>query len=144
MNQVLVELRKCQTNTKVDGYRLSENPFFLKFCSRLVFNPDNVGLIKGMYLPLEYWELLSQHPTLVGPRGGKRLSFRNVRRYFNNSEFINLASGGWVGSNIDQSAVLELAIKSTLESGRSIVIAVNSDKNKKKNRIDESDAITVK
>ena len=39
-----------------DGYRLSENPFFLKFCPRVVFNPDDKGLFKGIYLPLDLWK----------------------------------------------------------------------------------------
>lgn len=80
MKSVLNELKKCHLNTESDGFRLSENPFFLKICPRIIFNPDNVGLVKGMYLPLDYWEMLSEHPSMVGPRGGKRLSYRNVRR----------------------------------------------------------------
>lgn len=125
MNSVLDELKKCSPNTEADGYRLSENPFFLKICPRIVFDPDNVGLVKGMYLPLDYWKLIAEHPTLVGPRGGKRLSYRNVRRYFDNSEFVTIAAGGWVGTNIHQSSVLEVAIRSTLKSGRAAIIAVN-------------------
>lgn len=125
MSVVLNELRKASPNTEADGFRLSENPFFLKICPRLVFNPDNVGLVKGMYLPLDYWNLLSEHPTMVGPKGGKRLSYKNVRRYFDNTEFVTIASGGWVGTTIQQSKHLEAAIRSTLESGRAVVFAVN-------------------
>lgn len=128
MNCVLGELKKCSPNKEADGFRLSENPFFLKMCPRILFDPDNVGLVKGMYLPLEYWELLSEHSTLVGKCGGKSVSYRNVRRYFDNSAFITIAAGGWVGTNIDQSKVLEIAIRSTLESGRAVVFAVNSEK----------------
>jgi len=125
MRLVLSELSKVDPNTEADGFRLSENPFFLKICPRLVFNPDNVGLVKGMYLPLDYWDLLSEHPTMFGPKGGKRLSYNNVRRYFDNTEFVTIASGGWVGTTIEQSRHLETAIKSTLESGRAVVFAVN-------------------
>ncbi|NOZ83999.1 MAG: hypothetical protein GXP60_04205 [Epsilonproteobacteria bacterium] len=135
MNLILSELKKCSPNTEVDGYRLSENPFFLKICPRIVFNPDSVGLIPGMYLPLEYWELLSEHPTLEGPRGGKYLSYRNVRRYFDNTAFVTMASGGWVGTNIQQSSILKKAIRSTLESGRAVVFAVNFEKDTR-HRID--------
>ncbi|SGZ08061.1 Putative uncharacterized protein [Moritella viscosa] len=128
MDGVLSELKKIPSNSEVDGFRLNESPFFLKMCPRIVFNPDNIGLIKGMYLPLEYWKLLSTHPTMVGPKGGRRLSYKNVRRYFDNTEFVTMASGGWVGSNISQSRLLEKAIRSTLESGRSVVFAVNNEK----------------
>jgi hypothetical protein len=125
MRTVLGELSRVGPNTEADGFRLSENPFFIKICPRLVFNPDNVGLVKGMYLPLDYWELLSEHPTMLGPKGGKRLSYNNVRRYFDNTEFVTIASGGWVGTTIEQSKYLEAAIRSTLESGRAVVFAVN-------------------
>lgn len=134
MDGVLSELKKAPSNSEVDGFRLNESPFFLKMCPRIVFNPDNIGLIKGMYLPLEYWKLLSNHPTMVGPKGGSRLSYKNVRRYFDNTEFVTMASGGWVGTNISQSKLLEKAIKSTLESGRSVVFAVNNEKDNRHRR----------
>lgn len=127
MNSLLTQLSSAKSNTEADGFRLSENPFFLKICPRLVFNPDNSGLSVGMYLPLDYWKLISMHPDMVGPKGGKKLSYRNVRRYFDNTEFISIASGGWVGTNIHQSSILRDAIRSTLESGRAAVIAINEE-----------------
>lgn len=128
MNSVLSELSKLPTNDEADGYRLNENPFFLKVCPRIVFDPDNIGLVKGMYLPLDYWALLSKHSTMEGPKGGKRLSYKNVRRYLDNTDFTTIASGGWVGTNIRQSKLLEIAIRSTLESGRAAVFAVKKEK----------------
>lgn len=128
MDSVITELQKLPSNTQVDGFRLNENPFFLKICPRIVFKPDNIGLVKGMYLPLDYWKLLSQHPSMVGSKGGMRLSYKNVRRYFDNTQFITIASGGWIGTTIAQSEMLEIAIKSTLESGRAVVFAINSEK----------------
>jgi hypothetical protein len=131
MDSVTSELVKVRSNSEADGYRLSEDPFFLKICPRIVFQPDDISLIKGMYLPLEYWKMLSIHPDMIGPKGGKRLSYKNVRRYFNNTEFVTLAAGGWVGTNIEQSKLLEKAIQSTLESGRAVVFAVNNEKDKR-------------
>jgi hypothetical protein len=125
MDLLLQELRKCVGNDTADGYRLCENPFFLKLCPRITFDPDNVALVKGMYLPLDYWHLISEHPCVIGPRGGKQLSYRNVRRYFDNSAFVNIAAGGWVGTTINQSSVLESAIRATLESGKAAVVAIN-------------------
>ena len=48
-----------------------------------------------------------------------------------------MASGGWVGTNIQQSKLLEKAIRSTLESGRSVVFAINNEKDKRHRRDDE-------
>ncbi len=127
MNQVLSEIKNVPADSEADGFRLNENPFFLKICPRILFDPDSISLIPGMYLPLEYWNRLSNHPSMIGPRGGKYLSYRNVRRYFDNTAFMKIASGGWVGTNINQSKLLEKVIASTLDSGRSIVYAVNKE-----------------
>lgn len=127
MDSLLKELEKCEENSEADGYRFCENPFFLKFCPRITFDPDSTGLSKGMYLPLRYWKLLSVHEGLVGRRGGKSLSYRNVRRYLDNTKFATIVAGGWVGTNIAQSHLLEAAIRSTLNSGRAAVIAVNRE-----------------
>lgn len=127
MDSLLTQLSSATPNSEADGFRLSENPFFLKICPRLAFSPDNSGLSVGMYLPLDYWKLISMHPDMLGPKGGKKISYRNVRRYFDNTEFINIASGGWVGTNIHQSSILRDVIRSTLESGRAAVIAINEE-----------------
>jgi hypothetical protein len=138
MKEILNLLKECPANNTADGYRLTENPFFLKMCPRIVFEPDNIGLVKGMYLPLEYWELIIQHPTLVGPKGGNRLGYSNVRRYFDNTEFITIASNGWIGTNINQSSMLEAAIKSTLENGRTAILAIKQVLNKKQPKENEN------
>lgn len=129
MNQVLSKLEEyTDDQAEADSFRLSQNPFFLKICPRIVFDPDNIGLIKGMYLPLGYWDVLSEHPSMLGPRGGRRLSYKNVRRYFDNTSFVSLVSGGWIGTNIKQSVLLKEVIRTTLETGRSLVFAVKTDK----------------
>lgn len=127
MEDLLSEISKIPDDQEADGYRFSHNPFFLKICPRIVFDPDNVGLSIGMYLPLDYWKRISTHPALAGPRGGSRLSYRNVRRYFDNTEFVTIASGGWVGTNIPQSAKLVEVIRATIQSGRAAVIAINQE-----------------
>jgi hypothetical protein len=131
MQDILSELGKCAANDEADGYRLSENPFFLKLCQRIVFNPDNVGLVKGMYLPLDYWNLISEHESMKGPKSGKRIAYSNARRYFGNTDFTNIAANAWVGTTIKQSSELTILIRSTLESGRTVVFAVANDKERR-------------
>ncbi len=128
MNKVLLELKKAPANSEADGFRLDENPFFLKICSRIIFEPDNISLIKGMYLPLGYWNLLSNHSSMKGPKGGRRISYKNARRYFNNTEFVAMASGGWIGTNIDQSKPLEKYIENVLHAGRAVAFAYHNEK----------------
>jgi hypothetical protein len=109
-----------------DGFRMMENPFFLKLCPRLVFNPDDAQLVPGMYLPLDYWKILESDPATVGPRGGRLVTFKNVGRHLDNTMFIMMVSNAWVGTVPSQSDVLASVFRETLESGRALALAVRS------------------
>jgi len=128
MDALLATIQACPANTAHDGFRLTENPFFLKLCSRLVFNPDDIGLVPGMYLPLDYWKLLAQSPGIQGPRGGLRVTFENTGRHFDNSSFTAIVSKAWVGTTPSQSDVLRAAIRQTIETGKAVAIAVKPKK----------------
>jgi hypothetical protein len=110
------------------GFRLNENPFFLKFCPRVAFEPDKPELIRGMYLPIDYWRILEQHPTTLGPRQGRQLTFDNAERHLDNTGFIYLVSKGWIGSNTAQSTVLGDIVNAILSGQRSVTLAVKFDK----------------
>ena len=128
MDALLASIQACAPNRSHDGYRLTDNPFFLKLCSRLVFNPDDIGLVSGMYLPLDYWKLLVQSPRVQGPRGGLRVTFENAGRHFDNSSFTTIVSKAWVGTTPSQSDVLREAIRQTIETGKAVAIAVKPKK----------------
>src|ERR1700676_189972 len=74
MNTLLDELRLIPEDQKPRSFRLHSNPFFLKICPRMVFNPDDKGMFKGMYLPLDLWKCLAADPATEGPRGGSVLT----------------------------------------------------------------------
>jgi hypothetical protein len=124
MDALLVELNKIASGGNPDGFRFSSNPFFLKFCPRVGFNPDDKGLFKGIYLPLELWRLLDKEGRLKGSRDGNVLTFSNVGRRINNSEFVNLISGSWVGTSIEQSAILGKLIRDVLSTGKTVTFAI--------------------
>ncbi len=124
METLLEELRKLPSGEHPDGFRFSDNPFFLKFCPRVVFNPDDKGLFKGIYLPLDLWKRADAAGLFTGPRGGKVLTFKNVGRRINNSEFVGLVAGSWVGTSIEQSAVLSEIVRQVLETGKTVTIAI--------------------
>ena len=124
MDALLAELNKIQSGCDPDGYRLSENPFFLKFCPRVVFNPDDKGLFKGIYLPLDLWKRSNAAGRLKGSKGGSLLTFQNVGRRINNTEFVGLVSGSWVGTSIEQSAILRQLIRDVLASGKTVTFAI--------------------
>lgn len=124
MEETLSELRKISSEKHPDNFRFSENPFFLKFCPRVVFNPDNKGLFDGFYLPLDLWRRLDSAGKLKGPRDGKVLTFRNVERRINNTEFISIVSGAWVGTSAEQSEFLERIVRKVIASGRTVTYAL--------------------
>jgi len=128
MDVVLGALKACAPNTDIDGFRLTENPFFLKLCPRLVFSPDDVGLVPGMYLPLDYWKLLENDPGIKGPKGGLQITYDNAKRYFDNTSFITVVSKAWVGTTPSQSQVLQDVIRETLKTGKAVAIAIKPKK----------------
>lgn len=124
MDALLDELSKVAPDDDPDGFRFNSNPFFLKFCTRIVFNPDDKAMFPGMYLPHGLWRALAAGNRLKGTKGGNVLTFRNVGRRLNNSEFVTLVGGAWVGTTLPQSALLERLIRSVLETGRTVTFAV--------------------
>jgi hypothetical protein len=124
MDALLAELNKIQSGNDPDGYRFSDNPFFIKFCPRVVLNPDDMGLFKGIYLPLDLWKRAEAAGRLKGSKGGNVLTFDNVGRRINNSEFVGLVSGSWVGTSIEQSAILRTLIREVLASGKTVTFAI--------------------
>jgi hypothetical protein len=124
MESVLAEISPMSEVRDCSGFRLCPNPFFLKLCSRVVFNPDDMSLVSGMYIPLEQWKLLEKSESTRGPNGGQVITFENVDRHLTNTEFQLLVSKAWVGTTPAQSVVLGRAIRETIESGRAAVIAL--------------------
>ena len=99
----------------------------MKLCPRIVFNPDDKGLFKGMYLPLELWKCLGSDPITEGPRGGRVITYRNAGRWLTNHQFITLASHAWIGTPTSQSAVLEKVILAVLQTGKTVTFAVEHE-----------------
>ena len=124
MKSVLTMLADSGPNKELRGFRIMENPFFLKLCPRFSFNPNYSGLVKGMYLALDYWYLIESEPSLAGSRGGRQITFDNVGRTLNNSEFIQLMTKAWVGTTPSQSRILKPLIKKMIETNRPFTIAV--------------------
>jgi len=129
MDQVVQLMSTCAVDSSVDGYRLNDNPFFLKLCPRLIFNPDEVSAVPGMYLPLEYWKILADDKVQTkGPRGGQRITYQNAKRHMDNTEFVNCVAKAWVGTNAKQSLHLKNLVLQVMETGRSVALAVKVKK----------------
>jgi hypothetical protein len=127
MDTIWADLRSTGPDGALGGFRLKDNPFFLKLCPRIVFDPDDAGLSSGMYLPLEYWRRLEADPSIEGPRDGRAVTYGNVGRYLNNGAFADLVAGGWIGTTGPQTGIFDPAIREILATGRSVTIAVKRD-----------------
>ncbi|WP_051302407.1 hypothetical protein [Sedimenticola selenatireducens] len=124
MDKIAKQLAGTQEPNTPDEYRLDSAPFYLKLCSRIVFNPDSTSLVSGMYIPLTHWKLLESDKGLVGERGGRGVTFRNIKRHITNSQFIDLVSNAWIGTTPCESEILEVLVKHTIQEGRAVMVAV--------------------
>jgi len=126
MDDFLIQLGKVTASKSKDNVRLSENPFFFKFCPRIQFEPNKTGLTKGMYIPFSYWKALEAEPLETG-RKTKDLAYSTVGRYFDNTSFAMMVANAWVGTSISQSTLLEKWIRDVIGSGRAITFAVKNE-----------------
>ncbi len=126
MDELLQALSKVQHDPSAASFRLHSNPFFMKLCPRLIFNPDDKGLAKGMYFPLDFWKALAADDVTKGPRDGRVITYDNVSRRLNNTQFIALVAEAWVGTTVPQSKVLERVIEAVIESGKTVTLAVKA------------------
>ena len=124
MDALLLELDACPPDDSPASFRMHPGPFFLKICRRQLFNPDDKGLFPGMYFPLDLWKSLAGHPATLGKKGGRFLSYGNASRRVTASEFVALVAGGWVGTTVPQSAVLERVVRLVLETGKTVTFAI--------------------
>ncbi len=124
MDTLLSELAKLPDTNAKESFRLHDNPFLLKFCPKVVLDPHDTGLIKGMYVPLEYWKRFETDSASFGPKGGRIASFENVGRWLNNTEFIALVAGAWIGATIPQGTVLQELIRRILATQKTVTFAI--------------------
>lgn len=106
------------------SYRLNNEPFYFKFCEQFRPNASDTSLIPGITLSeLHLREFLSL-PESLGDRGGQFVGYRNCPRYLNNTEFIQLAKGGWIGAGYDSAALMKKVLEANQNGGRAAMLAV--------------------
>lgn len=128
MDKMLEHIKKKGGAQNRHEYRLSGNPFFIKLCPRITMEPDSIGLSPGMYFTLDHWRFLETDEDLVGPKGGRRVGYFNVGRKINNTDFAFLVKNAWVGSTPSESALIEELVKEIISTGKSLILAVKTDK----------------
>jgi len=80
-------------------FRLSKNPFYFKVCDGRIPLEFNELLIEGMYFPQEHWRhVLGPHGG-DAPKYGRSVSRKTAPRWLSNTEFVDIAKKGWIGSD---------------------------------------------
>lgn len=126
MRQMLSLSETSADYEDVKAYRLNNSCFFFKLCESYEFEPVSQKLSQGMYIPLDYMDVLLNSPSVHGPRGGKVITYANVARRFSNTLFTDLMHEGLIGSGPDFSEKIHEEIYRSLLEGRSITIARTS------------------
>lgn len=123
MNSFMETINLDVTNKDLENYRFNNDLFYFKLCPARIENSHSNRMVNGMYLPLELWTILLEDDCTNGPKGGKQLSFNNTGRYFSNTQFINLAQNGWIGSRIENFKNVTDIIMASINSDNSITLA---------------------
>lgn len=113
----------------LDEYRLHPGVFYFKLCPAEIFEPTSTDMISGIYLPLDYWDVLVDSSNIFGPQKGKHITFENVGRYFNNTFFVELVKTGWIGSMVSEKDVITRIIQDAIENKKSVVLAAKHQDN---------------
>lgn len=85
-------------------------------------------MIPGIYLPLDYWDLLAASDDTRGPRGGRVFSYETVRRTINNTLSAALVGRAFVGSRGVTSEAIAEVVRAGYDAGRSVTAAVQSNR----------------
>jgi hypothetical protein len=109
----------------LEGYRLHPKTFYWKLCSSVSYQPAGTELIPGVYIPLDYWELLVRSDSVKGPQGGVGLTRHNIHRHISNTLFTELVQGGWIGSRSANTDLLSQIIQGCLDGGDSLMLAAS-------------------
>ncbi|WP_316186581.1 MULTISPECIES: hypothetical protein [unclassified Bradyrhizobium] len=126
MDAAAAKLAAVAADDSCDGYRLGADPFFFKFCSKLLIH-DAPSHVPGIYVPLGYWKRLVKTPAAKGKRGGSVVYAHTFgRRHFTPTHFIDMVGRGWIGTSALQTEVLAPYLKDALAGKRTLVLAVES------------------
>jgi hypothetical protein len=128
-NQLQKELGRLRSlvnpSTTLDDpreFRLDDHGAYLKLCPSIAREAFSHELIRGMYLPVRYWDAVTNSAEVRGPKGGICVDFENVGRHINNTLFIELVTSAWIGSRGATTEQITAVVRESLAS-RSVILA---------------------
>ncbi len=101
------------------------DPFYFKLCKPSLLDQSSTQLVKGMYTPLAYWELLQASPVAVGKRGGIAVGYDTQdHRWLDNTTFARLVADAWIGTLGGASRLIAEIVRTSLGLDKAVVVAV--------------------
>lgn len=126
MDELAADLAAAGHDESCDGYRFGSDPFFMKFCKKLLTHEDS-GHVPGMYVPLSFWKRLVKSPAAKGRNQGTVIYPETFqRRYFTPTHFIDMVGRGWIGTTCAQTDLIVPYLKAAIEGKKTVVLAVQS------------------
>ena len=106
-------------------WRISPCPTYFKFIKDNIFDPDDAGLLKGMYVPSDYLALgIKDGSFNTGVKGGFEITYTNTR-YLSRSVFVELVRKGWIGTSRTDKSDLGKVVAELAES-HEVVFGIKS------------------
>ncbi len=106
------------------SHRLSENPFYFKFCEELRASARDTSLIPGITMGAPHLDEFLALPEAKGKHGGISVGYQNCPRYLNNTEFIDLARAGWIGGGRREISLIKDVLQANQLGKRAAMLAV--------------------
>ncbi len=119
-------MRKRAVNVPtLEGQRLNDEPFYFKLCERRKPDAAEASLVQGLSMnAIHLEEFLEMPQAKSGPKEGVRIGYKNCHRYFNNTEFVTLAKGGWIGTTAAGSEFMKEVVTASFERKHAVVYAL--------------------
>lgn len=106
------------------SYRLGDDPFFFKFCEQQRPGSRDESLIPGITMSAGHLDEFLELPEAKNSRGHLGIGYHNCPRYFNNTEFIQLAKSGWIGTSAQSADLLKDVLNASRDAGRQAMLAI--------------------
>lgn len=131
LNNQLAAMARVRTAIKsvspvppqLNSFRLNPDPFYFKFCERTRPDASDESLVRGITLGGMHLEEFLGLPEALDDNGKARIGYDNCSRYFNNTELVMLAQGGWIGCQLPGTKLIGDVLK-VREQGKARMLAV--------------------
>jgi hypothetical protein len=116
--------KRSPESTVVADWRLNHSPFYFKFCETTRPTAREDSLIRGITIGSSHLGQLLASTESQGKNGGRRIGYENCARYLNNTQFIDLARHGWIGSDRAGCQLITEILEASSDGGRRAMLAV--------------------